>query len=112
MAFAMLATEPSRNASMGQPLLAARDIVFANGLANGPAGQAVVLAANFGSRDSSPLFAAQLPRVQEDSWLDAPLFPDRSQDGVDDGDKPDGSSAPQANQVADFLAADPNLLDY
>jgi predicted outer membrane repeat protein len=112
MAFGMLATEPSRNVSMGPPLLAARNIVFANGLANGPAGQAVALAPNFGSRDSSPLFAAPLPRAEEDSWLDAPLFPDRSQDGVDDAAKLDGSSAHHADQAADFLAADPNLLGY
>jgi hypothetical protein len=28
-----------------------------------------------------------------------------------DADNPDGSSAHQADQVADFLAADPNLLE-
>jgi hypothetical protein len=112
MAFAMLAADPSRNASMGPPLLAARDIVFANRFANGPAVQAVALAADFGSRESSPIFAAQLPRGEEDSWLDAPLFPGRRQDGVDDAANSDGSSAHQADQVADFLAADPNLLDY
>jgi hypothetical protein len=76
MAFAMLTADSSRNASMGPPLLAARDILFANGLANGPAGQAVVLAANFGSRDSSPLFAAQLPRVDDDLLFAVPLFPE------------------------------------
>jgi CSLREA domain-containing protein len=112
MVFAMLAVDRSRNASMGPPLLAARDIVFTNGLANGPAVQAGVLAANFASRDSSPIFAAQLPRGEEESWLEAPLFPDRRQDGVDDADKSDGSSAHQAEQGIDFLAADPNLLDY
>src|SRR5262249_11049235 len=69
MALALLAADPSRNASMRPLLLAARDIVFANGLANGPAGQAVALAANFGSRDSSPIFAAQMPHEEEDAWL-------------------------------------------
>src|SRR5262249_27676060 len=112
MAFAVLAADPIRNASMGPPLVSARDIIFANGLANGPAGQEVALGANSGSRDSSPLFAAQLPRVEEDSWLEAPLFPNRSQDGVDDAANSDGASAYQADQGADFLAADPNLLDY
>jgi hypothetical protein len=112
MAFAMLAADARRNASMGLPLRAARDIVFANGLANGPAGQAVALGADFGSRESSPIFAAQLPRGEEDSWLEAPLFPDRSQDGVDDAANSDGFSAHRADQVAEFLAADPNLLDY
>jgi hypothetical protein len=112
VAFTMLAADPSRNASMGPELLAARDIVFANGLANGPGGQVGAFAANFASRDSSPIFAAQLPRAEENSWLEAPLFPDRSQDGVDDAANSDGSSAQRADQAAVFLAADSNLLDH
>jgi hypothetical protein len=112
MAFAMLTADPSRNASMGPSLLAAGDIVFANGLASGSAGHPVALAANFGPTDSSPIFAARLQRAEEDSWLEAPLFPDRSQDGLDDAATSDGTSAHQAEQVANFPAADPRLLDY
>jgi parallel beta-helix repeat protein len=76
MASAMLAADPSRDANMGLRTLAARDIVFANGLANAPGGQALVLAANFGSRDSSPIFAAQPPRADDDLLFAAPLFPE------------------------------------
>jgi hypothetical protein len=102
-AFAMLAADSSRNASMGPPLLTAREIVFANGLANGPAGQAVMLAADIGSRDSSALFAAQLPREEEDSWLDAPLFADPSQDGIDDAGKSEGVRAEPGLQIGDIM---------
>jgi hypothetical protein len=113
MVFAMLAAGPARNTLGGLASFATRDTAFASAFAGGTVGQGVSLtAANFEIRNSDPLFAAALPPEGEDPLFDVPLFPEPSLNGQNDPGNSDGPSPHQADTVADFIAADPNWLDY
>ena len=111
--FAMLTADPARNvlsSGNGEHFRydsAARDAIFSNGLASGPAGQAMSFAANFGQKTSDPIFAGQQPTENDDEALyDGPLLPDPGHDQKSDGTQPDGSNAPPADQGTDYLPAD------
>lgn len=78
----------------GWPSGAARDVVFAAVSAEWPPSQAGALSArNFSTRSSSPMYAAQPPRLSDDPLFDVPLFPEPGQDGWGDVNTADGSGA-------------------
>jgi hypothetical protein len=111
--FAMLIADPARNPVGGRASVVVQDTALAYLLAGDiTSSGASLMAANFGTKPSDPLFAAALPATDDPPWFDVPLFPDQSLDGQPGAASSDVLSSHQADQAADFLAADPSLLDY
>jgi hypothetical protein len=95
--FVPLAAGPGQHTAIGLTSLAARDTIFSNEFANGPAGQAVSRrAAPFGPSSNGPIFTFS-PQLEstEDALFAVPIFTDPSRDeppGLSRRDEPAGSS--------------------
>jgi hypothetical protein len=112
MVFAMLGIDAARNPNGGLERFAAPGSAFGKAVAGETAGPGQGFTATNSRMNHSDLpFAVNLPTADDVPWFDVPLFPDRSLNGQSDAASSDVSSAHQADQAADFIPADPNLMD-
>src|SRR5206468_1382046 len=96
--------EPSRTGD-----LLASDAAFADGMAGDPT--VALPGTKVLAQTSSPIFAGQLQREEDDSLLELPLFPELNLDRQGDARSSDSSSADSAEGVPEFMSVELSPLN-